>query len=125
MNPGGEHELTRFPAEAAVLLERESAAGKLDVPRALKTLETDLQKASARIRACGLEDPFTEDRLRSLPPRVLQAAVDDARQAGLMTDGPEWTTRRDQVPVLVGEISRSMQRQLDLDRDQPGLARGI
>lgn len=125
MNPGEERELTRFWTEAASLLERESTAARLKVPRGLKTMEPDLQKVSARIRACGLEDPFREDRLRSLPPRVLQAALEEARRAGLMSAGPEWTGRREQVPALAEALHKSLQRQLDLDRDLPGLSRGI
>ena len=125
MNPGDEQEVVRFRAAQAVLLEREAAAAKLNVPRALKALAPDLQKASARIRACGLEDPFREERLRDLPPGIVRAAVDEARKAGLMTDGPEWTARRDQVPSLVEGMQRSFQRQQDLDRDLPGLSRGM
>jgi conjugative relaxase-like TrwC/TraI family protein len=125
MNPGNERELTRFQADQATLLEREAAAAKLNVPRAFKALEPDLQKVSARIRACGLEDPFREERLRGLPPVAVRAAVEEARKAGLMTDGPEWAARRDQVPALAEGIQKSFQRQLDLDRDLPGIARGI
>jgi hypothetical protein len=124
MNPGDERELTRFRADQATLLEREAAAARLNVPRALKAMEPDLQKASTRIRACGLEDPFREDWLKGLPPREIRAAVEEARKAGLMTDGPEWTTRRDQVPALAEELRKSFQRQLDLDRDLPGIGRG-
>lgn len=125
MNPGDEQELVRFRAAQARLLEREAEAAGLKVPQALKALEPDLQKASARIRACGLEDPFRDDRLRDLPPGMVRAAVDEARKVGLMTDGPEWTTRLDQMPVLVEGMQRSFQRQQDLDRDLPGLSRGM
>lgn len=116
MNPGGEQ---------VGLLEREAAAARLAVPRALKALEQDLQKASARIRAFGLEDPFREDRLRSLPPGTLRTAVEEVRKAGLMTEGVEWAARRDQVPALVEGLQKSFQQQLDLERDLPGIARGI
>ena len=124
MNPGDE-EGARFRAVQAGLLAREAAAARLEVPRALRTLEPDLQKASARIRAFGLEDPFREDRMRELPPNAVRAAVAEARQAGLMTEGPEWTMRREQLPALVAGMERSFQRQQDLDRDLPGLSRGI
>jgi len=125
MNPGDEQELVRFRAAQAVLLEREAAEARLNVPRALKALEPDLQKASARIRACGLEDPFREDRLRDLPPGRVRSAVDEARKAGLMTDGPEWTVRGAQMSELVEGMHKSFQRQQDLDRDLPGLSRGM
>jgi hypothetical protein len=125
MNPGGERESTPFRTVQALLLERESAAARLNVPRALKALEPDLQKASARIRACGLEDPFREDRLRDLPPSTVRAAVNEARKAGLMTDGPEWTVRGAQMSELVEGMHKSFQRQQDLDRDLPGLSRGM
>ena len=125
MNPGDEHQVMPFRTAPAVLLEREAAAARLNIPRALKALEPDLQKASARIRACELEDPFREDRLRSLPPGVVRAAVDETRRAGLMIDGPEWTARRDQMPALVEGMHKSFHRQLDLARDEPGLSRGM
>lgn len=124
MNPGDE-EGARFRAVQAGLLAREAAAVRLEVPRALRTLEPDLQKASARIRAFGLEDPFREDRMRELPPNAVRTAVAEARQAGLLTEGPEWTARREQLPALVAGMERSFQRQQDLDRDLPGLSRGI
>lgn len=125
MNPGDERELTPFRVDQAALLEREAAAARLNVPRAFKALESDLQKASARIRACWVEDPFREERLRSIPPVAVRAAVEEARKAGLMTDGTEWTVRRDHVPALAEGIQNSFQRHLDLDRDLPGIARGI
>ena len=125
MNPGDELEVMRSRAAQAALLERETAAARINVPRALKALEPDLQKLSARVRACGLDDPVPEGRLRNLPPGTVRAAVEEARRAGLLTDGPEWTTRRDQVPALAEGMHRSFQRQVDLDRDQPGIGRGI
>lgn len=124
MNPGDEREPPRSGAAPAVLLEREAAAARLNVPRALRTLEPELQKASARIRACGLEDPFGEDRLRALPPRVVRAAMAECRKAGLLGEGPEWAARREQVPPMVEGLRKVFQRQLDLDRELPGLARG-
>lgn len=123
MNPGDEGEVMRSRAGQTDLLEREATAARLNVPQAFKALDHDLQRASARIRACGLEDPFRGDRLRSLPPSAVRAAVEEVRKAGLMADGQEWTTRREQVPALAEELRKSFQRQLDLDRDLPG--RGI
>ena len=125
MNPRDDREVLLFRTEQAALLEREAAAAKLKVPQAFRALEPDLQKASARIRACGLEDPFREDRLRSLAPTSVRAGVEEVRKAGLMTEGREWTARRDQVPALVAGLQKSFQRQLDLDRDLPGISRGI
>ena len=124
MNPGDERELPRSGIAPAVLLEREVAAARLKVPRALKALGPELQKASARIRACGLEDPFGEDRLRALPPRAVRAAVDEVRKVGLLADGPGWAERREQVPAVVEGLQKAFQRQLDLERELPGLARG-
>ena len=124
MNPGDERELHRFGIAPAVLLEREAAAARLDVPRALRALEPELQKASARIRACGVDDPFGEDRLRALPPRAVRAAMAECRKAGLLGDGPEWAAQREQVPAVVEGLQKAFQRQLDLDRELPGLARG-
>ena len=125
MNLGDDGEKGRSRTEQAGLLEREAAAAKLNVPRALKSLEPDLQMVSARIRACGLEDPFREDRLRSLPPGTLRAAVEEVRQAGLMVEGREWTARRAQVPALVEGLQTTFGRQLDLERGMPGISGGI
>lgn len=106
------------------LLEREAAALRLKVPEALKGLEPELQRLSARIRACGAEDPFLGDRLRALAPSVVRAAVEEGRKAGLVSEGPGWTLRLDQVQVLAGGVERSFQRHLDLDRELPG-GRGL
>jgi len=125
MNPGDAPELARNRAAQAALLAREAAADRIQVPRALQALDPDLQKASARIRACGMDDPFREDRMRDLPPGAVRAAVEEARKAGLMTEGPEWTGRREQLAALVAGMERSFQRQQDLDRELPGLGRGI
>lgn len=124
MNRGNEQEAIGL-RPGTVALERETAAPRIKVPQVLKALEPDLQKASARIRACGLEDPFRDDRLRELPPRTVRAAVEEARKAGMLAEGPGWAVRQDQVQALAESLHKTFQRQLDLDRDLPGISRGI
>ncbi len=88
-------------------------AGRLRVPRALEALEPDLQRLWGRIRACGLEDPFREDRLRNLPPRAVRTAVEEARKAGVMDEGPGWP--RERVADLATGLERAFRRELDLE----------
>ena len=106
-------------------LEREAAAEKIRVPRALQALEPDIQKGSARIRACGLEDPFREDALKAIPPVHLRSALEEVRKEGLLAEGPVWAIRLDQVPALAEGLQKSFHRQLELDRDMPGLPGGL
>jgi hypothetical protein len=106
-------------------LEREAAAEKIRVPRALQALEPDIQKGSARIRACGLEDPFREDALKAIPPVHLRSALEEVRKEGLLAEGPVWAIRRDHVPAMAEGLQKSFQRQLELDRDMPGLPGGL
>lgn len=101
-------------------LEREAAAEKIRVPNGLKVLEPDIQKASARIRACGLEDPFREGTLKAVPPAHLRSALAEARKDGLLAEGPGWALRRDQVPAMAEGLQMTFQKQLELDRDFPG-----
>lgn len=107
-----------------LVLEREAAAGKIRVPKGLKALEPDIQKTSARIRACGLEDPFREATLKAIPPARLRSALSEARKEGLLVDGPGWSLRHDQVPAMAEGLQNTFQKQMELDRDFPGLPGG-
>jgi conjugative relaxase-like TrwC/TraI family protein len=102
------------------LLDRETTADVLRVPQGLRNLEGELRQASARIRACGVEDPFRADRLPEVPPAVVREALQAIRREGLMDEGTAWTGRRELLPSLAGRIERTFQRQVDLERDQPG-----
>ena len=105
---------------SATLLDREASARPLSVPRGMKDLEPDLQRLSARIRACGIEDPFREEALKALPPVSLRGTLAEARGQGLLDDGPAWAQRGDQLQGLAEALRRTLQQELELDRGCPG-----
>ena len=104
------------------MLEREAAARAIPIPRGIQDLETDLQRLSARISACGLEDPFQEEALKATPPAVLRGVLTEARGRGLLEAGPAWTRHGDQLPDLAEGLRRTIQHQVALE---PSLADGL
>ena len=102
------------------VLQREAGTEPLRVPKDMKHLEPDLQRLSARVRACGLEDPFREEALKAIPPAALTGALAEARVHGLLVEGPAWVGHRDQLPDLTEAIRRTLQQQMEMDRTLPG-----
>ena len=102
------------------VLQREAGAEPLRVPKGMKHLEPDLQRLSARVRACGLEDPFREEALKAIPPAALTGALAEARGRGLLMEGPAWVGHRDQLPDLTEAIRRTLDQQMEMDRTLPG-----
>ena len=113
----------------STLLEREAAAGVIPIPRGIQALEPDLQRLSARFRACGLEDPFQEEALKATSPADLRRVLAEARGRGLLEAGPGWTRHGDQMPDLAETLRRTVQHQVELDLSMPkgpaGQGRGI
>ena len=108
------------------MLEREAAAKAISIPPGMTDLEPGLQRLSARIRACGLEDPFRGDALKAIPPSSLRSTIAEARRQGLLDDGPAWTQRGDQVQGLADALRKTLQQEMELDRGLPnGHGRGI
>lgn len=102
------------------VLERETRVEPVQVPNALKALEPDLQRASARLQACGFGAPFAGETLKALPPATLRGALDEARKGGLLSEGPEWALGRDQVPAM----AEALQKRLEVERPMPDLMLG-
>lgn len=106
----------------AGLLKREAGAPALVVPDRLKHLAPDLQRLSARFRACGLPDPLKEAALKAVPPAVLRGALEDARGRGVLGEGTDWVHRRDQLPSLAEDLRVELERQVG--PSGPALGRG-
>jgi hypothetical protein len=110
----------------AVLLEREACAKPIPVPRTMTDLAPDLQRLSARLRACGLEDPFREEALKAIPPAAIRGALAEARGRGVLDEGPGWAQHGHLLPDLAETLRRTFQHQMDLDRSFPnGPERGL
>ena len=111
------------------MLEREAAAGVIPIPRGIRDLEPDLQRLSARFRACGLEDPFQEEALKATSPADLRRVLAEARGRGLLEEGPGWTRHGEQMPDLAETLRRTVQHQVELDLSMPkgpaGQGRGL
>ena len=99
----------------ASLLAREAGAARIRVPVAMKTLEPDLQRLSARFRASGLEDPFQERTLKAVPPAALRGLLADARGRGLLHEGADWARQGEQLRDFAVALRQSFQRHLELD----------
>jgi hypothetical protein len=82
----------------------------------MKDLEPDLQRLSARFRACGFEDPFREESLKAVSPVALRGRLAEARGVGLLDEGPAWAQRGDQLQGLAGALRKDLQQQMELDR---------
>ena len=97
------------------LLEREAAVPRVEVPDSFGTLARDVQRASARLQALGVADPFSKDVLTSAPMSQIERAVRDLRGAGLMNDGPGWTLKaqaaREVVTRIVPQLNDGIRRQ--------------
>jgi len=104
------------------LLQREAGAPALVVPDRLKHLAADLQRLSARFRACGLEDPLKGAALKELPPAVLRGALEEARGRGVLEEGTDWAQRRSQLPSVAENLRVELERQVG--PSGPGLGRG-
>jgi len=113
-----------WKVQEAALLEREAAAGVIPIPRGMKDLEPDLQRLSARIRACGLEDPFREEALKATPPAVLRGALAEARGLGILEAGPAWARQGDQLPGLAEALRKTVQHEMERDRSMPNWPAG-
>ena len=102
------------------MLEREARVEPVKVPDALKAIEPDLQRASARLQASGFKPPFAGETLKAVPPATLRGALDEARKGGLLTEGPEWALGGDQMPGL----AEALQKRLEVERPMPDLMVG-
>lgn len=112
--------------DAESVLAREATLAPIGVPTALRDLEPDLQRLSARIRACEVKDPFREEALKGTPKVVLRGVLHEAEARGLLEPGPGWTQRLDQVPDTAEAIRAVLARQVELDRGiAGGKGRGI
>ena len=109
-------EATRQACQVGATLGREQAADKLRIPGGLKPLEADLQKTAARLQAFGQANPFRTDTLKAVAPGMLKAALEEVRKGGLLSEGPEWALCQEQAPNLSISLQRTLQRQLELDR---------
>jgi hypothetical protein len=118
--PEGVHGAAVEAWRIGAVLERETQAAPVQVPGALKGLEPDLQRASARLQACGLDHPFGGETLKAVPPATLRGALEEVRKGGLLTEGPEWALRRDQAPGL----AEGLQKRLEVERPFPDLMMG-
>jgi len=109
----------RGPAGGAVNVEGlEADMRPIRVPPALKELEPGIQRLSARIRACGQEDPFREEALRGVPKAALRGVIREAETRGLMDPG--WGARMDQMKEMGERIRRMLDRQMGIERQLPG-----
>ena len=122
--PVGPPGLVSVKRQEAALLEREAAAAAIPIPRSMRDLEPDLQRLSARIRACGLEDPFRGEALKTTPPAALRGALAEARGQGLLEAGPTWVQRGDQLPELAEALRKTVQHEMERDRSMPNWPAG-
>jgi len=106
-------------AQEQSLIERAAKAEPIRVPAGLKRDEAELQRLSARFRACGLKDPFQENTLKGTAPRVLRGVLAAARAQGLLDEGPIWSQRLERLSVLAEGTRRALNQELELDRAVP------
>ncbi len=97
-------------------LEREKKTAQISVPSRLQEIGADLQKASGRIRALGLKDPFTKEALGGVAPMEIKRGLDQLRTAGLLGDGPDWALKASSVKPALESLSKGFLKDIDADR---------
>ncbi len=97
-------------------LERETKATAIPLPLQLREIGGDLQKASGRIRALGLKDPFTKEALGSVAPSEMKKGLEQLRAAGLLGDGPDWALKSSSVKPALESLSKGFKKDIEADR---------
>jgi hypothetical protein len=112
--PKAEYEAAIRAGRIGTLLEREQGARGTHYPAPLAVMAAELHRASIRMRAFGLPDPFRRTTVEALPPRQLVAALTEIRRSGMLDVGTAWTLRgktahdlsQKLMPTLAAEVRR-------------------
>jgi hypothetical protein len=110
------------------LLTAAEAAPEIDVPHAFADEKPEIERLAGRLHALGLRHPLSHANLIALAPVELRQQLDKARDAGLLSNGADWTRNvagaRSFTQQLTREIdqAKSVERMLE-DRLIHGLRR--
>jgi hypothetical protein len=119
---GRTHSLSPDEYRAAVragqignILERERSLSRPVVPGHLASVAVEIERASVRLRALGLSDPFTREVLESISPREIAQALRELAPARLLAEGPHWTlaaaSAREAVRSIAGPLLDNARQQ--------------
>jgi hypothetical protein len=116
-----EHRNALMAGRIGYLLDREAAASSTPlppVPERLQKWRSEITRTNVRLAAAGVPSPFTVARLDVTDPRLVQAALDRFRQAGLLEDGPVWALKARAAYPVAQDVKTLMEPQPVTQKDR-------
>jgi hypothetical protein len=98
------------------LLAREQAEPPPTLPASLAAHAGNLARASARLRAAGLQPPIDATSLQGIPPKKVAGVLARLQSTGLLDDGPGWALRVAAAPAVITHLNTQLLT--DLGRQQ-------
>lgn len=90
---------------------------KAAIPSNHAGMAKDIETINKRMEAFGLKPPFTVERLRELAPGDTAKEIQKAKDAGFLSEGPEWATKRPgEVRQMAGEMEKSINKNTEQAR---------
>jgi hypothetical protein len=98
------------------LLTAAEAAPGIDVPDAFADEKTDIERLAGRLHALGLRHPLSATNLTALAPVELRQQLDKARDAGLLSDGADWTRNVAGARSFTQQLTREIDQAKSVER---------
>jgi hypothetical protein len=98
------------------LLTAANAAPKIDVPDAFADEKPDLDRLAGRLFALGIRHPLSPTNLIALAPVELRQQLDKAREAGLLSDGADWTRNAAGARSFTQQLTREIDNAKSVER---------
>jgi hypothetical protein len=113
--PGPVHEAALLAGCAGNRLKREKEARPVSVPSRFSRQEKEIQRVQARFYAVKQGELFSREMLLALPPKRVEAALEEVRRAGLANEGPAWALKQREMAAAIKHLSALRK---DLERGQ-------
>jgi len=98
------------------LLTEAEAAPEIDVPDAFADERPDLGRLAGRLHALGIPHPLSPTNLIALAPVELRQQLDKAREAGLLSDGADWTRNAAGARGFTQQLTREIDQAKSVER---------
>ena len=98
------------------MLTAAEAAPKIDVPDAFADEKTEIERLAGRLHALGLRHPLSATNLTALAPVELRQQLDKAREAGLLSDGADWTRNAAGARSFTQQLTREIEQAKSVER---------
>ena len=98
------------------LLTAAEAAPEIDVSDAFADQKPDLDRLAGRLHALGIRHPLSTTNLTALAPVELRQQLDKAREAGLLSDGADWTRNVASARSFTQQLTREIDEAKSVER---------